>query len=330
MPRLNVDDLELFYNYLTNTARTLGDGSDCALWQEGVAQLGFQYPCVLDLMLSLSALHLSRQRPEQAARYEVLAERHSTAALHAATALMRDMVKENCPALYISAALICFTSFAKGPSRRDMLLVADDGQVPWLSLIKGVKLVVSGMGWSCVFSGILEKYHPHLSEPQRKGDTDESKTPSTLTAIEDWRSSLEMISDLIVVLPDRECREVYSREVEALTRYVEATFGSGTDARVGTIGKMEVVMGWVYGVKDEFVERLGQKHPAALIILGHFCVLLRTLESYWFMQGWAQHVMKEVIDATDEACHKWLAWPIKFLGDVGFLQSSPTSSQDGV
>jgi hypothetical protein len=321
----NVDDLELFYNYMDNTARTLGDESHHELWQKGVPELGFQYPCVPDLILALSALHLARKRPEKRIKYETIAEQHSTAALQAATALMRDMSQDNCPALYISAVLICFTSFAKGPSPGNMLVVADDGQVPWLSLIRGVRFVVANMGWSAVFSGVLAKYAPQRSDSQDAETIAQTQTPSTLaaTATEDWRTSLEMISDLFAVLPSHPCRHIYTREVESLVSHLEATFRTGMNALPGTIGKMENIMGWIYSIRYDFVKRLSMKHPVALIILGHFCVLLRTLEGYWFMQGWAQHVMREVIAATDEACHKWLAWPMKFLEEADSMRPFP-------
>jgi len=318
IPRLNVDDLRLFHNYLDSTSRTVADNSHDRLWREGVPKLGFEYPCVLHLMLSLSALQLSREMPGQAARYEKLAERHSTTALKAATALMREMTRENCPAVYVSAALICFNSFAQGPSEGNLLLVADDGQVPWLALIRGVRLVVSTMGWSSVFSGALADYYPQPSSgpQQEQQDKHESLTPSSLVATEDWRGSLEKVRDLVAVLPNQQCREVYAREIETLTGCLEATFGAGQDARVGTAGEMQVVMAWVYSVQDEFVERLGQRHPAALVILGHFCVLLRTLEKYWFMREWAKHLMTEILRATDDGCQEWLAWPIRYLWGV--------------
>lgn len=310
VPRLNVDDLELFYNYLSSSAKTLAGSGDDLLWREGVPQLGFEYPSVLHLMLSLSALQLSRQKPEQVTRYEKLAESHSTTALQAATALMRGLSKEHCPALYITAALICFTSLAQGPSERNMLLVADDGQVPWLSLIRGVKLIVSDMGWSSVFSGVLAKYHPQKSESQKEVET--SNPAMTSLGKEDWRASLDKVTELSVIL-SQQCREVYGREIEALAGHLETTFGAAKDAHEVS-GRMDVVMAWIYSVGDGFVERLAHKHPVALIILGHFCVLLRTLENHWFVQGWARHIMAEIIRETDDSCHKWLAWPIQYLG----------------
>lgn len=263
----------------------------------------------------MSALQLSRQRPEQTARYKGLAEHHSTKALQTATALLKDLEVDNCPALYISATLICFVYFAKGPSPGNLLLVAFDAQVPWLSLIRGVKLVVSRLGWSSIFSGTLAKYHPRESSDHWKRQSNTPKTVASFiaTPTEDWRISLQKVSYLIDFLPNQHCRETYSQELEMLEGCLEVTFGKGKDADVTTTGRMEVIMSWVYGVRDDFVDRLGRKDPPAFIILAHFCVLLRTLEYYWFIQGWALHIITEIVQENNSTHLELLAWPLKYL-----------------
>lgn len=190
-----------------------------------------------------------------------------------------------------------------------MLLVAEHGQVSWLPLFGCVKLIVSTMGWSSIFSGVLAKYQPQTEEEQ----VESPPTEFSVAGAEDWRLSLNDISDLISVVGVQQVRNAYKHEMDMLLDCFESTFNRGRNASRAVKGKMQVVMSWVYQLDDVFIEQLEEKDPVALIILGYFCVLFSTIESYWFMEGWARHTMQEILHVS-EACRKWLSWPTQYLG----------------
>lgn len=280
---------------MTNTAATLDD--DTGLWSQAVPRLGFQHSGILSLMLALSSYQLSRTEPLDSAKFLGLAEHHMTAALQSATGLLQQLNNENSPALYITAVLVCFTAFAKGPHRGNLLLVASDGQVPWLSLMRGVRLVIKSVGWSYIFSGVLAPYFPR-SSPQGEMEKAVSSAALDPGEVEDWRASLDDISDPIDVCSEQPLRKTYRQDLEDLKSYFESTFGKGHHSRVDVHGQMEVVFHWIYQLDDAFVAGLSTKDPIALIILGYFCVLLRTLERYWFLEGWASHIMREILQSS--------------------------------
>lgn len=315
---LNVEDLELFYNYMMNTAGTMGD--ETGLWSQGVPRLGFQQPGILSLILALSSYQLARLQPLDSSRFLSLAEQHMTPALQSATGLLQHLSSENSSALYITAVLICFTAFAKGPSPGDLLIVSNDGQVPWLSLIRGVRLVVHTVGWSYIFSGVLAPCFPKPDEGRDKKAPSPSPLPPN--EIEDWRSSLDGISDLIEVCSEQQLRQTYRHDLAELKGCCESTFGKGHHAGVNVDGQMQIVFHWIYQLEDSFVAGLTQKDPIALIILGHFCVLLRTLERYWFLEGWASHIMEEILKSSN-ASRKWLDWPVRYLKGHGTSALEP-------
>lgn len=293
---------------MTTTAQTLGD--DIKLWSEGVPQLGVQHPCILELILALSSFHLARMKPDNAPRYLELAEKHSTFAIQEATEFLKHLDSETSAPLYVIAVLICFTALAKGPTPGHLLLVAEHGQISWLSLLRGVKFVVSMSGWPSIFSGALADYQP---QPEKEKQQEEpSLSKPLVTGIEDWRLSLNGISDLIAVVGVQRVRNAYEHEMEVLLGCFESTFGKGRDSRQTIKGTMQAVMSWVYQLNDVFIEQLENKDTIALTILGHFCVLLSTIERYWFIEGWARHTIQEILHIS-EACRRWLSWPIKYL-----------------
>ncbi|RKL07321.1 hypothetical protein BFJ68_g9824 [Fusarium oxysporum] len=310
---LNTMDLELFHNWMTRTASTLGDGSSQSLlWSEGAPRVGFQHNCILKLILSLSSYHLARLKPIDGQRYSLIAETHLTAALQPAMMLISNLGGDNSPAAYLTSVLICFVALAKGPSPGNLLLTNIEGQVSWLHLLRGVRLVVESTGWSSIFSGMLAEYAPIPGD-----DTSEHSATTDpalmVDVIEDWRSSLNGISHLIAQLAEEKLGNAYDRELQALTACFERTFHKGQDATLDIIGKLQDVVGWVYRLGDDYMEGLRQRDLISTVILGHFCVLLRTVEAqFWFMHGWAAHIMGEILVISPNS-RQWLSWPISYL-----------------
>lgn len=100
LPALNLSDLELLHNYVTSTAFTLHtDPALKALWRINAAQLGFQNDFVMRGILALSALHLSRFRPERRDFYMSQALLQHQAGLRMTTGLLSSITKENCSAV---------------------------------------------------------------------------------------------------------------------------------------------------------------------------------------------------------------------------------------
>ncbi|RKK67993.1 hypothetical protein BFJ69_g13995 [Fusarium oxysporum] len=310
---LNTMDLELFHNYMTETASTLGDGSSQSLlWSEGAPRVGFQHNCILKLILSLSSYHLTRLKPIDGQRYSLIAEMHLTAALQPAMMLISNLGGDNSPAAYLTSVLICFVALAKGPSPGNLLLTNIEGQVSWLHLLRGVRLVVESTGWSSIFSGMLAEYAPIPGD-----DTSEHSAttdPALMVGgIEDWRSSLNGISHLIAQLAEEKLGNAYDRELQALTACFERTFHKGQDAALDIVGKLQDVVGWVYRLGDDYMEGLRQRDLISTVILGHFCVLLRTVEAqFWFMHEWAAHIIGEILVISPNS-RQWLSWPISYL-----------------
>ncbi|KAJ0154959.1 Uncharacterized protein HZ326_2792 [Fusarium oxysporum f. sp. albedinis] len=310
---LNTMDLELFHNYMTRTASTLGDGSSqSCLWSEGAPRVGFQHNCILKLILSLSSYHLARLKPIDGQRYSLIAETHLTAALQPAMMLISNLGGDNSPAAYLTSVLICFVALAKGPSPGNLLLTNIEGQVSWLHLLRGVRLVVESTGWSSIFSGMLAEYAPIPGD-----DTSEHSVTTDpalmVDGIEDWRFSLNEISHLIAQLAEEKLGNAYDRELQALTACFERTFHKGQDAALDIVGKLQDVVGWVYRLGDDYMEGLRQRDLISTVILGHFCVLLRTVEAqFWFMHEWAAHIIGEILVISPNS-RQWLSWPISYL-----------------
>ncbi|KAM3449832.1 hypothetical protein MY3296_006609 [Beauveria thailandica] len=322
LAELGIDDLALLHHYHTVTAPTLGDAR---LWRDAAPRLGREHPCIFHIMLSISAYHVVRLRgpatttttTTSAADCRLrLAEHHYEAAVRLAVPMLPRLDVGNCQALYIVTVLICFTAFARGPSSEgDLLLVAQQqGLVPWMSLLRGVRFVIETVGSSTVFSGFLTpvpETTPDEASCRGGGACRSGCGGVSARRAWNWRETLGRIQDVAAkrkIGSDANdaaaAAKMYERAIESLTRCFETTFGEEEeeeeekeDAAVPkkcTHGQVHVVMAWAYTLDPDFVAKLAERDHVSLVLLGHFAILVQTLGRYWFIEGWGEHILRQV------------------------------------
>lgn len=273
---------------------------DATIWRDNAPQLGYDHPCVLHAMLALSAHHLARSRPLRAPRYLVSADRHYEMAVKGATRMLPRLGVDNCQALYVVTVIVCFTAFAKGPAPDDLLVVAGAGRVPWLALLRGVRIVLGTIGTDVVLSGILEPKPENEEPPAPPRDAARRYPPFH------WEASLQRLGEFIRATAAPESWATYEGWVGNLAPLFQETFGAAEAPKEDVTGKFPHVMAWIYRIDDGFVEALEAKEPVALLTMGHFAILLRTLEHYWFIEGWGSHILREVKKMLGPAFEGWL------------------------
>lgn len=74
------------------------------------------------------------------------------------------------------------------------------------------------------------------------------------------------------------------------------------------------VYGWLYRLGDEYIRYLQGKEQIALVVFAHFALLLKELEVFWFMEGWAEHIITGVDQFLDKEHRRWLEWPKEQVG----------------
>lgn len=108
--------LELFHHFLVPTCSTIADTEEqFAVWQVHVAQWAIEFPSILHLMLSFFALHMGHEKPEMLDQYLQQADDHSTFGVQSVTAILSEPNADTCQKVYVSAVMICFAYFGRGP-----------------------------------------------------------------------------------------------------------------------------------------------------------------------------------------------------------------------
>jgi hypothetical protein len=298
----------VFHHYLTVTAPTIGQPH---IWGNGAPLLAKDHPGILEAMLSISAFHLARTDILQAPKHLSFAEKHYAVAIRTASSMVTNTTIDNAQAVYVITALISFTAFARGPRKGDLVLVASDGCVAWLNLLRGVRMIIGQFGSSVIFSGILD---PNAGPKERP-----SGCSCPLTDLQprhrrfdlshpgwDWNRLLDKLSADVTASLGAEEATVFKAPIASIRGCFEqlARPKPASDENKGE--DFISVMSWIWALDESFIRVLNEKERAALIILGFFGVLLESLHGYWWLDGWGKHVLRELRELLGSSYKEWL------------------------
>lgn len=106
---LNMIDLELMHNFITYTCTTMAsDPAVRQLLRTTAVHMAVDCEYIMRSILAVSALHLSRYRPQKKGLYLERAMQHHQAASSAAIEQMTDLRVEECERLHIFSVLTVY------------------------------------------------------------------------------------------------------------------------------------------------------------------------------------------------------------------------------
>ena len=254
-------------------------------------------------ILALSALHLARYRPEKKELYNSQAMIQHQIGLRQATNALTEINEQNCTGVYIFSALTLFFTVATPRKPGDLLLVGDNGIADWLALVKGTSFIVGTSG-KILFNGSLGPMFiagRRRNELREKLLAEESPEDSPLAEL------LQLINKTTV---DHQDVTIYLAAIESLRK----SFVTYTESGQGPTFEPADVFIWVFELDHRFLELLRQRTQESLCIFSYFCVNLRRLDSCWWMEGWATHLIAKIYHLLDEEHRLWIRWPIEEIG----------------
>ncbi|KAH8698918.1 putative C6 finger domain protein [Talaromyces proteolyticus] len=295
-------DLELFHNFTVATYRTFGDNLEAYdVWQTHIVQWGLSFPSIFHLMLALSALHLSYERPDLREKYIQQADNHFTFGVRSVTSVLSQITPDNCQKVYISAVMICFVYFGRGPRPGEYLIFSQNGPAEWLVLMHGVRLLVQNYR-DKIFCGILM--------PKEKSIERDIHQP-LLAELHEHITHIQVVEKLVNDnVSDTTYRALYASVIKDLLSILTEVYQKRS-AQIPRAGLTQVLMGWLYRLPTEIVALLEQKDPLSLVILSYWAMLLSHMRSVWFMRGWDRHVLEGIRANLPARFQWWIKWPEK-------------------
>ncbi|OWO98716.1 hypothetical protein B2J93_5374 [Marssonina coronariae] len=300
---LNLTDLELLHNYVTSTAFTIHtDPAMKIAWRVNVPQVGFQYDFVMRGILAISALHMAHYKPDRREFYIQQGMVQHQTGLRVATEVLANVTEENCTGVYAFSALTIFFTLASPRKPGDLLLVGDNGMADWLFLVKGTSFIVNSYEDS-LRQGVLG---PMFQAGRRQNQVRSQYTSEQSTNDDPLVELSGLVAQNSLDLVNK---HIYLTAINTLRR------SFAFYERPGPPGYETADMfTWIFEVTEEFLQLLRQHTMESLTIFAYFCVILKRLDSHWWMQGWSTHLVSRIWNLLDEehryvpSCASLRAW----------------------
>jgi len=252
-------------------------------------------------ILAISALHIAHVDASNREVYWRRAAAHEDRTLNLVQSEMASPNPGNADALFAYCILTVYYAFG-APSHSSI----QDGQRPLqgplqcLNLLRSIRSIVPSVRhW--VESGSLK---PLLD--MHPGNIQSSPTFSDPLVTAHFSKLLVFSSTTSTSGP---------AELEDMENFAAAASSlRGSFLKVESMAEGEaithVIWHWAVRLPPAFVDRLGDHEVVPLVLLAHWCVLLVQVRRHWWIEGWVERTMEEVMRCLPDEHRHWLDWPL--------------------
>ncbi|KAK3618372.1 hypothetical protein LTR56_024676 [Elasticomyces elasticus] len=302
LPALNLVDLELFHNFTTATYATLStDHASRNIWKNAIARKATRSDFVMRALLSVSALHISRHRPEQKHRYLSYAIAYHDRASHQAATLMGELIPENLEDLWIFSVLTMYFALGSPQSTNFPLVVGENMLPEWTFLFNGVHHISNALHPRS-YSGILSPIIKHGTDRWEAAHRSENEGGSILS---------ELSIHIEETVADEEHLAIYRYAIQELNFQLNLVLNSHSQ----DLDIMDAFV-WHFAMAENFMPLLQQGSQEAIVIFAHSLIIFSAVGRSTWLYGWDTVLLSRSYDVLDDRHRLWLQWPIEEIGWV--------------
>lgn len=294
---MNVLHAELLYFLTTQTVQSLKRHDEKnELPLSIILEHGLSAPYLLNQLLALAALHLSRVRPAQRDHYHLHATQLQTHALYLFNNVDVDLAMHGgVPAFLFSSFLavhvLCDTLTSRDGNLWDFL----DRLVQYIRLQRGVR-TVAGRSWDTLRqSDLAEMIHSGPSIPA--------------TGMELGKEYADLLEMITTAKLGPSLTSQYQRTIEWLQSIADHKGDQNQRPRVSGL------VTWAVFVPDEYLESLLLRRPEALVILTYYAVQLHFHRDLWLFEDSGKYLVESISSYLGPEWESWLAWPNRIIQD---------------
>lgn len=296
-------------------------------------------------ILATAARHLAYLRPGQCDPYNAASDKHHHLGLTGFREALTEITQQNChacAAYTLTLNVYAWASFHATGSffLPDLDSDSSPNQVELITILRGGNAVMSVAHHWILVGPLSAVYVPWLNWEK---DPKISRLPSVQSLLSRTDDSpilpheddarLERLAALWAVpssdLPSPpsahggptsgpapltpEARQVLFEALFMLRRVFLITVAdNGIEAQAATLS-------WSIIVSDAYIMAVRQRSPGALVLLAHYCILLKRSEKKWWIEGKAEELLgkiKRILEASGEGWMQWIEWPMRDVGVV--------------
>jgi hypothetical protein len=289
---------ELLHHYTSTLYLSLADNRTPTVWRVAMPQMGLAHPFLLSGIQAISALHLATLIPQRKNEFHTLALAQESAALPSFRETMRNPNPETINAIFAFAGSIVYyimaspENFAGQNVDRCRIPSKNDEHPHWFLLMRGLMgLLVDN--WEDLkkgpFRALLDTLPPGSEFTLNTIGDDQLRKLDGMFTSNDWKVEI--------------CRQALQelRIVSALSYWP-----SGVRSIKSSIHM------WAGRISQEFVELIYERDPRALVILAHYCVMLKRNDHVWYLKGLGTRLLENIRQVLTKEWLPWIQWPLDF------------------
>lgn len=298
-------DSQLLYHYIESTSLTISNDDETqALWQVAIPQLAHRHSFLMHGILACAALHKAYLQPSRQHACIIQATSYQNIALPAFRSAMAEPTLENCEALLVFSHLLVIYSFASEKQDETLFLSEtkhdenSDVVPPWLYFLR------NGCSLLCDVWVHLE------SSPVRE-----------LAAMWDIPivvpdSQTSLVTYLLSIIPSSSAPSAWSPEtIHIYTKSIHDLGAAFLATHLSTtFNTWDAIRVWPMCIDIEYMGLLKARHPSALILLAHYCVLLGKVKDQWYCEGRAKRLLESILRYLDTEWLGCIQWPLEEVG----------------
>ncbi|KAL5610302.1 hypothetical protein FOVSG1_004983 [Fusarium oxysporum f. sp. vasinfectum] len=307
-PECWLSNAELILHYTNVTCRSIPSGHAITIYQVDIPREGLSHPYLMRMIMALSSFHLAYLNKDKRPHYLALANKQQSLAIRGLRGTLGQTVTpQNCHALWASSIFLAISKLAFSPNcehHQHSCCSALLNLVDIFSMINGM-MAITRSSLHLIRNGPLQAIFR-----QRHGFR---------YARGDLQDLLQRVSHLDGVIksmgldPDPFVQLALTSALERLISCV-ADINKSPDSEF-FITDMKILFLWPSEVSQTFLDLVRARYPLAVIILSHYCCLIRWSSSaYWFCRGWGRPLADSIMSILEDSDLAHLAeWPVKVM-----------------
>lgn len=252
-------------------------------------------------ILALSAIHLFYKDPKTTGKWSFIALRHQNNALKGLYSSLSSIAQSNCNSLFATSIILFVTSIAV------QITTPLDKVATELSIVDIVRPVVIVRGTAKIRGAADQWIYVGSMEPMARAGNEGLKVLTThvMLPLALREQMLALQHFIIKEFPEP---NIQMDLVEALLglRQIYQAFIITDDTPERT---PEDLWHWpCFSCPDGYIKLLEDAHPGALVIYAHFVMLCEVFDKIWFLQGWAERVLRIIKSLLEENYRPHIEW----------------------
>jgi hypothetical protein len=306
-----MEDMNLWHHFTRHTAATISTP-----WQDELPAIALTCDYLIHGILAMGALHLAylnADNPSLHEKYTYLATQHQDLSLGPFQQAMSAITPANANTCFAFSSLLMAYNFASDGSPEYLFPFSTEkpreGHSNWIVCLRGCSSIymiaraevrAGPLGFMFTTGRSIQQSLGNGAIPDREDD-----------------KSLGQITDIVLNLPavkistTNDEMDSYRDAIEKLTNML-AGVGNGLDS----ISRRIASSVWACKVSETYIRTLREQRPPALIILAHYCLLLKQCEDCWFMKHRAVGLFDAVQRCLDAEWHIYIKHPRKVFRAV--------------